>query len=63
MSKNQFHTETKEKSQEPKQDIVSKDTPEAGATPQSPRDDANDAIRPQPIRLAKVVSARFARRD
>lgn len=62
MSKNQSQTETTEQSQEPNKDT--NNTNILGAVASQPhRLDSRNTIRQQPIRLAEVVSARFARRD
>ena len=66
MSKHQSQTEINEPSQAPKKDTthpkdVSKLDNEAKF--QAHLTDFHDAIRSQPIRSAKVVSAKFARRD
>ncbi|MDJ0706289.1 MAG: hypothetical protein QNJ46_23710 [Leptolyngbyaceae cyanobacterium MO_188.B28] len=63
MSQNQFQIETKEKSQEAKKGITDINPLEGCEALKPHQVDSREAVRAQPIRLAKVVSAKFARRD
>ena len=64
MSKHQSQTAPQDQAQEPKQGKTEINASQSSVASQPLRIDANDPmIRSQTIRLAKVVSAKFARRD